>query len=292
MARGKKQQPEDAVLETAEEELDEALDETNETPDEEEESDEEPTPSRSRAKRAPRKRKEPGGAVAALFKAASEGPAKGEARAEKEAETETDDEGDAEPEAVQASADESPKADAGDKPAEEAKRPRRPRATPEEKQLSGAMETAMEAMVKHWSAAKDISTTMAGNMEKVTQLVQELPAKYEGKLAEIFKEPPPKPTLVTKIAVGMSAVAVVLSLVALQLAQAVRTHVITTEAVRGGQARMARLEETPAAAAAGLPQARPAATLPAAPALARRESAPVHRPVHRAAPVVRQSARR
>ena len=114
-------------------------------------------------------------------------------------------------------------------PESKPKLPRRPRATADEKALSGQMHNAMESMVKQWSAARDISQAMATNLERISQMVQELPPKYTGALDQIFKQPPPKPTLVSKVALAASLIAIILSLVGLSMSQSTRQFVLTQE---------------------------------------------------------------
>src|SRR5438270_629309 len=69
------------------------------------------------------------------------------------------------------------------------------------------------------------------NLEKVTKIVQELPQKYEGAMNDLFKAPPPKPSLVTKVAMGMSALSIVLSLLSISLAQSTRQAVLNRDYV-------------------------------------------------------------
>lgn len=91
------------------------------------------------------------------------------------------------------------------------------------KLTSTAMEKTMDSMVSQWGAIKEMSSSISTNIERVVSLLQELPTNYATILHDMTKKNQPKSSpFVTKIALGASALAFVLSVVSLTLSQSTR----------------------------------------------------------------------
>ncbi len=100
----------------------------------------------------------------------------------------------------------------------EAKDEEKPAAKPRGRRKSPAAEEKeeAEAVAKPWAAVKEISVSISSNLERVNQMLKEIPQ------AELFRPPIAKPAGITKVAIGMSFFAIVLSLVSLLLSQSAR----------------------------------------------------------------------
>lgn len=197
MGRSKKTNDE---LENLEPELEEAMEaEALEAADGDTEAEEEVAeekPARKPRARKPRKQAEPKSLLGAMSKPVAE------EKEETESETE-EQELDLSSESEEVIAE----------PVEEKKTaPRRKRATAAEK----AEAAEVEEVAKPWAAVKDISATISANLEKVNQQLREIPQQ------ELFRPPVARPAGITKVAVGMSFFAIVLSITSLLLSQQAR----------------------------------------------------------------------
>ncbi len=100
------------------------------------------------------------------------------------------------------------------------------------KLTAAAMETSMEAMVNHWNSVKEMSNSVSQNLEKVSTLMQQFPNNYYSAMDSLIKKYQPRPnTFATKIAVGTSLFAILLSFVSLTLSQTTRQAFFDRELV-------------------------------------------------------------
>lgn len=175
-------------LEAADEELDEpeAIEASDEDDEEEAEVEEKKKPARKPRARKPRAKK----AEPSLLGAMSE-PI--EEKTEEKAEAET------------------PALEVAAVAEEEAPAPK-----PRAKRVTKAEQEEADAIGKPWVAVKEISGSISSNLERVNQMLREIPQQ------ELFRPPVAKPAAITKVAVGMSFFAIVLSLVSLLLSQSAR----------------------------------------------------------------------
>lgn len=91
------------------------------------------------------------------------------------------------------------------------------------KLTSTAMEKTMDSMVSQWGAIKEMSSSISTNLERVASLLQDLPTNYATTLHDLAKKNQPKSSpFVTKIVLGASVLAFVLSVVSLTLSQSTR----------------------------------------------------------------------
>jgi len=94
----------------------------------------------------------------------------------------------------------------------ETEKPARQRA----KRVTKEEQEEADVVGKPWVAVKEISGSISSNLERVNQMLREIPQQ------ELFRPPVAKPAAITKVAVGMSFFAIVLSLVSLLLSQSAR----------------------------------------------------------------------
>ncbi len=91
-----------------------------------------------------------------------------------------------------------------------------------------------EALVNHWIAIREITSAVGTNLERVSQIVKDIPQDYAEALSAAFKPPAPRPSPLAKLAAGVSAFALLLSFISLALSQSVRQdilshHIVTSE---------------------------------------------------------------
>ncbi len=175
--------------------------------EEEVEEDEAPKKRAPRARKStPRKRKEPSGPVAQLFEAASKVE-------------------DVVMEAPSApiEAENAPAAPAPVAVEEAAVVAAAPAPSP------AAKRTAVPADAKAWATVDNISASISTNLEHVSKMLKEIPEQYSGALNDLLKSPAPRPTILQKAAVGMSALAILLSIVSIALSNSVRAKVYSQE---------------------------------------------------------------
>lgn len=92
------------------------------------------------------------------------------------------------------------------------------------------MQDSLEAIAKQWLAIKEISNGVCTNLERVNSLVKELPSNYATALQEVMKPPAPKAAGITKMAVGFSIAAAILSMLSLSFSQSARQAILSREA--------------------------------------------------------------
>ena len=80
----------------------------------------------------------------------------------------------------------------------------------------------MESVAKQWVVVREISQHVTSQLERVSRLLQEIPK-------EAIFNPVQKPNPLTKIAIGVSGLAITLSLISLSMSQNVRTSVLSKE---------------------------------------------------------------
>ncbi len=78
----------------------------------------------------------------------------------------------------------------------------------------------LEAITKQWILIRDISQSITNHLERVATVAKELPAQ----MTPVQK---PQPSFVSKIAAGLSALALILSIVSLSLSQSARREALT-----------------------------------------------------------------
>jgi len=77
---------------------------------------------------------------------------------------------------------------------------------------------SMETMVKHWQSVQAITNSVSSQFEKLNAEL----LKQSEILHAVSKQNPPKPPAITKIALGVSALAIVFSLISFSFSQTVR----------------------------------------------------------------------
>jgi len=92
----------------------------------------------------------------------------------------------------------------------------KPKAARGRKKAEKEDEKEIEVVAKPWAAVNEISASISSNLERVNQMLREIPQQ------ELFKPAVAKPAAITKVAVGMSFFAIVLSFVSLLLSQSAR----------------------------------------------------------------------
>jgi len=100
--------------------------------------------------------------------------------------------------------------------AAEAEAEEKPKAARGRKKADKEEEKEIEVVAKPWAAVNEISASISSNLERVNQMLREIPQQ------ELFKPAVAKPAAITKVAVGMSFFAIVLSFVSLLLSQSAR----------------------------------------------------------------------
>ncbi len=194
----------------------ELLEENEEALELEEESDNEdagePAPKRASRK----KKKEPVGFAAELLKASSKNvpedkPERAKPAPKKEVFAKVEE---AEEEAEGTEIDE-----------EEAvpdKKARRPRSTPEERNLSVAMVSAFEAMSSHWTTAKEATDALVLNFEKVKKELEEIRQSSAAPLEKLLDQNREKAAVASRVTFALSLGAIIFSFVSLTLSQSLR----------------------------------------------------------------------
>lgn len=118
---------------------------------------------------------------------------------------------------------------------------------------SVSIQKTMDTMAKQWGTVKEISSSVCSQLERVNTLLKEVPQQ------DLFKTPVAKPAPITKLAVGVSAFSVVLSIVSLLLAQSARQKAFDR---LGGSAPIAMAAKTAPAPTADEQRSKPAVKFP------------------------------
>ena len=136
------------------------------------------------------------------------------------------------------------------------------------------MQESLEAIAKQWLAIKEISNGVCTNLERVNSLVKELPTNYAAALQEVMKPPAPRAAGLTKMAVGFSVVAAILSMLSLSFSQSARQALLSRESSALAMSRSN--DSTTAAPRAATPApSQPAEIAAVQPAVRRTAPAPV-----------------
>ena len=85
-----------------------------------------------------------------------------------------------------------------------------------------SIQKTMEGMVKQWASVKEISSGVSTNFEQLASRLSQLQMDYAATLQEVSKPKYAKVNLLNKIAVGVSAFALTLSVVSISLSQSAR----------------------------------------------------------------------
>lgn len=105
---------------------------------------------------------------------------------------------------------------------------------------SAAMHKTMDSMTKQWGSVKDVSETVTTNFERVAKHLQELNDSYHHSMKDLIKHQAQqhtrRPSTITKVAVGFSGIALILSLISLAFSQSVRQSVFNTGVALPSQA--------------------------------------------------------
>jgi hypothetical protein len=96
---------------------------------------------------------------------------------------------------------------------------------------AASLHKTMDSMVRQWSSVKEISGSICHELERVnTMLKTPAPQPEPADIKEYLKQAAPRITFANKIALGVSAAAVALSIVSLSLASSTR-HKVLEQAV-------------------------------------------------------------
>jgi len=79
---------------------------------------------------------------------------------------------------------------------------------------------AVDAVARQWTALRDVSQGAAQNFEKVAVMMRDLQARQPA---------PVRPSFLARVSLGLSAVAILLSMLSLTLAQNTRSQLLSTE---------------------------------------------------------------
>ncbi len=210
-------------VESIDEEIDgdlELSDDDNETSLELDEDDQDEKPNKGKARR---KKKEPVGFAAQLLQSSSSGFEKPatkvkEAKLEVTASQEKDEESPAVSDEGTDISDDAPE-----------KKPRRPRSTTEEKNLSVAMVSAFEAMTTHWMTAKLATDAMIANLEKVKKDLEEIKEASAEPLQKLVNQTKEKQAVASRVMFALSLGAIIFSFVSLTLSQSVRGQLLAVQ---------------------------------------------------------------
>ncbi len=97
---------------------------------------------------------------------------------------------------------------------------------------SASLHKTMESMVKQWGSVKEISGSICSELERVnTMLKMPAPQAEPADIKEYLKQAAPRITLANKIALGVSAAAVVFSILSLSLASSTRHRLLEQSSV-------------------------------------------------------------
>ncbi len=190
---------------------------------EEAESEEEESPAKP-AKKSRAKKKEPEGLAAQLLKNSSDvkpEPALPSRSKKSEAKEEAPEEIEAVVETIDVQAEE-----VSEEEEAPAKKARRPRSSPEEKGLSVAMESALEAMSSHWTKAKEATDALVSNLERVKKDLEEVKQSSAEPLQMLVNQTKEKQAVASRVTFALSLAAMIFSFVSLTLSQSVRGQLL------------------------------------------------------------------
>lgn len=84
-----------------------------------------------------------------------------------------------------------------------------------------------DAVVLQWEAAKQASESIVASLEKVNDMLREIPEHYSAVIQKSMKQAANRPTPAARIAFGMSVVATLLSVLSLSFSQSARQMAVT-----------------------------------------------------------------
>lgn len=97
-----------------------------------------------------------------------------------------------------------------------------------------AVQAAMSTMLQQFTAIKDITNTLNGNLEKMTGLIREMSPNESPNLEELVK-PETNYSFISKFATAASLVAVLFSVLSLSMSQSARQSALSNEMNRVSQ---------------------------------------------------------
>ncbi|MBI4403280.1 MAG: hypothetical protein HY537_03925 [Deltaproteobacteria bacterium] len=112
-------------------------------------------------------------------------------------------------------------------PAPKKERAKKTSASDDTAAATHALEESMQSFVKQWANAKAASEAIASHFEKTAKSLTTLESSYVQTMQEVSRIQHRKPALMTKVALGMSVLAVIFSLISLSLGQSARQAALT-----------------------------------------------------------------
>ncbi len=133
------------------------------------------------------------------------------------------------------------------------------------------IKSSVEPEVRSWESIRAISDGICTNLERINAQLLEMPAQYTAAFQESFRVPTARPAPITKVAVLVAGLALILSVLSLSFAQSVRQGVLSKDLSaenNGAWKKKVAAEED----AFMRQEAPPAKAMPPAPEIARAES--------------------
>lgn len=87
---------------------------------------------------------------------------------------------------------------------------------------SVTVQRSMESMVKQWVQVKEITGTLATNLERIQKQMADLQANYDDALERLNRQVPMKPAPISKVAMAVAGLSIVVSLLSFSFAQSAR----------------------------------------------------------------------